>query len=409
MSKTVLIIGAVWPESNSSAAGQNMFSLLSLLRRWGFSVIFTTAAAPSAHADNTQDIGVELQTIALNDSSFDKTVARIQPDIVVFDRYMSEEQFSSRVRKICPNALHILNTEDLHSLRNARHEAIKRGENIAQAKLNTALAQREVAAILRCDVSLIISKVELDLLINTYSVPASQLHYFPLQQPLPKTDNAPTFSQRQHFITVGNFKHAPNWDAVLHLKQEIWPVIRKKLPESQLHIYGAYPPKKATQLHSPSTGFLIKGWIEDIETVMASARVCVAPLRFGAGIKGKLLTAMCFATPSVTTHVGAEGIAESQAWPGAVSEDIEQFSAYAIDLYKNAERWQQASHQSQVLVNQYREQQHISQQALLETIMYNLEHLPDVRQAHFLQSMLWHHSLRASQFMTQWIEAKNKV
>src|SRR5690606_35481372 len=120
----------------------------------------------------------------------------------------------------------------------------------------------------------------------------------------------PTFipwAQREHFVSIGNFRHAPNWDAVLCLKHSIWPLTRAQLPRAQLHIYGAYLPPKASALHNATQGSYIRGWAEDARVVMQHARVCVAPLRFGAGLKRKLLEAMECCTPSVTSPLGAEG------------------------------------------------------------------------------------------------------
>src|SRR5690606_24068137 len=112
------------------------------------------------------------------------------------------------------------------------------------------------------------------------------LFYCPFLSPPPADLNAlPGFAAREHFIAIGNFRHEPNWDSVLWLKHQLWPLIRRRcaplsdrLPE--LHIYGAYPPPKATQLHNPKEGFHIKGWAEDAGEVMRQARVCLAPLRF---------------------------------------------------------------------------------------------------------------------------------
>ena len=409
MTDKVLIIGAVWPESKSSAAGQNMAALIKLFAARDYSIHFASAAAESLHMDNDLLDECTLHSINLNEASFDTFVAQLTPAIVIFDRFMTEEQFSARVKKQCPDALHILNTEDLHSLRHARHEAVKQGGSARDAELNNTFSQREIAAILRSDISLIISSAEYRLLYDYYQVPDKQLQLFPLQQPLTTPSELPDYAARQHFVTVGNFRHAPNWDAVLQLKQ-LWPAIRARLPDAELHIYGAYPPKKATQLHNAKQGFIVKGWVDDIGQAMASARVCLAPLRFGAGIKGKLLTAMQYATPSVTTEVGAEGIASAEEWPGQVEglTDPAAFIDAACDLYSKESKWLPASQQAHTVTAAYQHGQHQAQAALFDKIIIACNDLPAFRQDLFLHSLMWHHSLRASQFMSQWIEAKNR-
>jgi glycosyltransferase involved in cell wall biosynthesis len=412
MNLNVVVIGYVWPEPNSSAAGQNMLSIISTLRDAGHHVTFLTAATDSHHKADLDALGVSSQEIALNCSSFDDVIESLAPDIVVFDRYMTEEQFSWRVKARCPNALRVLNTEDLHSLRQARHNAVKSTNDASKADLNSELAQREVAAILRCDITLIISLSELALLTEHYKVPAQQLFYYPLPTK-PLAESTPTFEQRQHFVHIGNFRHAPNWDAVLQLKQTIWPAIRKSLPSAELHIYGAYPPKKATQLHNEKQGFLVKGWAESADDVMLNAKVLIAPLRFGAGVKGKFLDAMRCATPSITTWIGAEGITEHNNWPGAIcstdTADTKAISDYvdaAVSLYQDETAWKLASEKAVFCINAFKKQERALPLAPL--LLHTHSELATHRSQLFLQSLLWHQSLTASKYMSQWIEAKNK-
>ena len=176
----VVVIGYVWPEPNSSAAGQNMLALINQFLSYGHNVTFMTAATDSIHKTDLDNIGVSSEAVALNCSSFNERIEKLSPNVVIFDRYMTEEQFSWRVKDACPSAIRILNTEDLHSLRQARHDAVKAHDNALRASketaaspvvahianaakeadYNTPLAQREIAAILRCDLTLVISRTE---------------------------------------------------------------------------------------------------------------------------------------------------------------------------------------------------------------------------------------------------------
>ncbi len=425
----IAVIGYVWPEPNSSAAGQNMLSIIESCLSANFNVSFLTAATDSEHKADLAAMGVEIHPVALNCSSFNSLIEHIKPDVVIFDRYMTEEQFSWRVREACPNALRVLNTEDLHSLRQARHQAVKQCGDASLAQLNNELAQREIAAVLRSDLTLVISENEIDLLTEYYGVPRRQLQYHPLVVGKPISPGLP-FEQREHFVHIGNFRHEPNWDAVLQLKQSVWPAIRKSLPKAELHIYGAYPPKKATQLHNVKQGFLVKGWAESVESVMISAKVLIAPLRFGAGIKGKLLDAMRCATPSITTWIGAEGIVpkvtssfgnitkesesdQSAIWPGAIcstdtaaSEAIQEFVTQAVDLYNDKKKWEVASNMTKTVLNAFESKQ--PDMPLVEKIVTLKQTLQTHRSGLFMQSLLWHQTLTASKYMSQWIEAKNK-
>jgi len=404
--KKVLVIGYVWPEPNSSAAGSHMMSILRQFRQQNWQVEFATPSQPTEHMIDLTNEGISSQSIALNCDSFDRYISEYQPDIVMFDRFMMEEQFAWRVEKNCPNAVKILDTEDLQCLRHARHQAHKAEREMTQADLFSDIAKREISAILRCDISLIISSFEMDLLINTFKLDSSLLHHLPFMVDLEKLpEKTLSFSERKHFMTIGNFRHAPNWDVVLYL-QKIWPLIRKKIPDAECHIYGSYPPPKATALNNPKTGFLIKGWAEDAFTVMEQSRLCLAPIRFGAGIKGKLLDAMMMQTPSITSSVGSEGMHAQEAWPGTVADDINDFVDAAVTLYSNEQQWLNAQQHALTLLNSRYDGKLLGAR-LISRITEVEQHLEQHRLDNFTGAMLKHHSMMSTKYMSQWIAEKN--
>ncbi|MCC5827352.1 glycosyltransferase [Alkalimonas sp.] len=407
----LIVIGYVWPEPNSSAAGSRMLSLIRLYRQHGWQVIFASSAEKSPHRFDLNELGVAEQLIVLNDNSFDAWIAQLQPTAVLFDRFMLEEQFGWRVEQACPDAMRILDMEDVHALRDARQRAFKDGSSDtrypAPGYLNSELALREIAAIYRCDLTLVISEFEMQLLQHHYQVPLELLCYCPLLQWQALEPSNYSFAERQHFIAIGNFRHAPNWQSVLWLR-ELWPAIRAQLPAAELHIYGAYPPPKATALHQPKVGFHIKGWADDVAQVMQQARVCLAPLAFGAGLKGKLFDAMVQGTPSVTTPIGAEGMHGDLPWPGKIAGEADQLIAAAIELYQNELLWSEAQ------ANGYRcVQQRFLASQWLPVLWSQLEQvrlqLTDFRQRNFTGQMLRHHAYRSTKFMGQWIEAKTRL
>lgn len=404
--KKVLVIGYVWPEPNSSAAGRHMLSILRQFKQQNWQVEFASPAQATEHMTDLPSEGIASQNISLNCDSFDTYISEYQPDIVMFDRFMMEEQFGWRVEKCCPKTLKILDTEDLQCLRHARQQANKASRTFTQEDLFSDIAKREIAAILRCDLSLIISSFEMELLTDTFKVDSSLLHHLPFMVDLKKCPNETNpFSARKHFMTIGNFRHAPNWDAVLYL-QEIWPLIKSKIPEAELHIYGSYPPQKATALHNPKTGFLIKGWTDDAFTVMEKSRICLAPLRFGAGIKGKLLDAMIMQTPSITTPIGSEGMHQHEPWPGIVTDDLTEFVVAAVNLYNNEHTWLEAQQHGIALLNS-RYDSHALGSQLITKITETENNLTQHRLNNFTGGMLKHHSMMSTQYMSQWIAAKN--
>lgn len=410
MKEHILIIGKVWPEPSSSAAGSRTLQLINLFLEQNWQVSFASAASESDYSFDLKSLGISTLHIVLNDSSFDDLVKNMQPHMVLFDRFTSEEQFGWRVAQNCPNALRILDTIDLHCLRLARQEAIKQNRDFSLLDLNSDFAKREIASIYRSDVSLMISDYEMDLLINHFKIDNSLLHYVPfLLDPILKKDNQwPSFSEREHFLSIGNFLHEPNWDAVLFLKQFIWPLIRKQLPKAEIHIYGAYPSKKVFDLNNLKEGFLIKGRADSVERVMKKTKVCLAPLRFGAGIKGKLIDAMQFGVPSVTTDIGAESMHGEFPWNGIIANQPHKFAEAAVELYTNEIKWQQAGENgAQILNNFFLKSNHSD--LLIDKLLFLKNQLKSHRLSNFIGEMLMHHTVMGTKYMSLWIEAKNKL
>lgn len=409
MQMKLLIIGTVFPEPNSSAAGSRMLQLVELFQKQGWDITFASAAAESEFAINLSEIGVKQVSVKMNCSSFDEFVRELNPQIVLFDRFMTEEQFGWRVADNCPRALRILDTEDLHCLRHARQQALKENRVFFNSDLFNEHAKREIASIYRCDVSLIISEYEMELLKSIFKVDEALLHYLPfvLNPISEQVQNAwLPFEERQHFVTIGNFLHPPNWDAVQYLKSTIWPLIRKQLPEAEMHIYGAYTQEKHRQLHSEKDGFLILGRAEDAMEVIDKAKVLLAPLRFGAGLKGKLVEAMQCGTPSVSTSIGAEAMHGNLPWSGTIADSPEDFAQGAVELYTDESALEIARGNGVSIINEIYPKEKLGTKFIqrIATLQSNLE---KHRQQNFIGSMLMHHTMRSTEFMSRWIEAKN--
>ena len=411
MNEKVLIIGSVWPEPDSSAAGSRMMQLIELFQSQNWQITFASIATPSEFMFDIESIGVQKECIKLNSQTFDDFIKKLQPSIVVFDRFMTEEQFGWRVAEHCPKALRILDTEDLHSLRYARHKAYKQNRVFEfDNLLKEEIAMREISSILRSDLTLIISTFEMDILKSVFKIDSSLIHYLPfmldniVQGDLNKM---PSFDERKHFISIGNFLHEPNWDAVQYLKKEIWPIIRKQLPDVELHIYGAYPSQKVFELHKERDGFIIKGRAKDANQVIRNARLLLAPIRFGAGLKGKLVQAMLCGTPSITTYIGAEAMHSNLEWSGSISIDITEFCNSAVQLYSRKEEWLQARQRGVDIINLCYDKKVFGPE-LIERIKELKANLAQHRLHNFMGSIIQHQTLSSTKYMSKWIEAKNE-
>jgi glycosyltransferase involved in cell wall biosynthesis len=408
--KSLLIIGAVWVEPNSSAAGKRMLQLIGQFLERNYKITFASPSQKNEKAIDLISLGIDEVAIELNNVSFNYFIKELKPNIVLFDRFMMEEQFGWRVAENCPEALKILDTEDLHCLRKTRALCLKKQINFSVNELlKQDITKREIAAILRCDLSLIISTFEMELLKNTFKIADTILMYLPfLFDEIPKDQQKKwkSFEEREHFIFIGNFFHKPNIDAVLTLKKEIWHLVRKQLPKAEIHIYGAYMHQQIQELENKKEGFIVKGFVEDANKVVESAKVVLAPLNFGAGIKGKLTEAMLCGTPSVTTSIGVEGMANNFPWNGFITDNFSEFALKANELYTNKLVWEKSQLNGIEIINSiYSRDKNAS--LFFNKIKEIQQNLEKHRNANFLGSLLQYQTLQATKYMSKWIESKN--
>ena len=406
MAKKLLLIGHTFPEPSTTAAGQRMLQLIALFQKMGYEISFGSTASIGEHSMHLDTLGISSELLQLNHPSFDEYIRDLDPSVVIFDRYITEEQFGWRVAEQCPNAFRILDTEDLHFLRKARQEAVLKNTEL---DIYSDTAKRELASILRCDLALIISEVEMALLQDTFQIPPSILYYLPfLVSPISEEKKLTQhrFESRNHFVTIGNLLHAPNVDSILYVKKAIWPLLRQHLPSAKLFVYGNYAPQHILQLHQPKEGFYIEGWASDAHEVLVNARICLAPLRFGAGLKGKFIDAMQSGTPLVTTSVGAEGMFGGMKTPGGIFDDPKELVEAAVRLYTNEADWQECQLAGYDVLAQRFSSQKISE-AFIKHLSLLLEHRSEHRKAHFLGAILQHQTLQATKYMSKWIAEKN--
>ncbi|MEJ2583912.1 MAG: glycosyltransferase [Robiginitalea sp.] len=403
--KKMLVIGHHWPQPDATAAGQRMWQLLQGFSEAGYRITFGSAAAPEKHSRPLDSLGIESLPLKLNDSSFDRWLKGSRFDLVLFDRFLTEEQFSWRVRDQLPGCTLLLDTEDLHSLRHSRETATKASQPWQVSDwLESPLFYRELASILRCDLSLIISRAEQDLLLARLPFLRGKLHYLPFQFPREEASPVGSFSERTGFVFLGNGKHQPNLDAISWLRSEIWPGIRARVPGTRLTVYGAYLPAAVRELHAPAEGFEVLGWAPELKSVLANSRLQLAPLRFGAGVKGKILNALRFGLPTVSTGIGWEGIYEGDESVDFLAETPEEFVRKAVLLYTDPHAWKRALELQQRAATPHFKPSLTALLKAIDPLEEERESLPEAQKV--LQKMLQHQAFDRLRYLSRWIEAK---
>ena len=395
----LLAIGHRWPELQACSASGHLLDILKGFIAQGWHVSFTCPAEPAAHHVALAELGISTQN-CMDDSAWARLPAA---DAVLFDRFSSEERFGQQVRQQYPNALCMLLTSGLESLCQARQQLLRTrlvegldpndfrtlfatpGPELYRHMAPSATTQRELAAVWRCDLALVGSEVEIDLLINGFGVPEYLLHHCPPVVEAPS--NPRPYAERANFVSVGDFADPAHFDALLWIRHNLWPMLRRQLPQAQLHLYGANPSAKALALHHPDDGLHVLGPLADATDVMSQAKVCLAPLRFGAGVDRQLLEALRCATPSVTTPLGAQGFGGQQAWPGSIEGTAEGLAKAAAQLYADQGLWQRAQDACTPLLR--RGFDPVRQRAALSgRVEHSLGHLDDLRLFNFTGAML---------------------
>jgi hypothetical protein len=402
--KTLLLIAKNWPEPNSTAAGRRTLDLLSLFQAQGWEVHVASAAEFTPFQHDLSELSFTAHKVILNDRSFDAFISRLHPSLVIYDRFVTEEQFGWRVRQTIPSAMTLLDTSDLHCLRHAREQVVKKS---AEFNLNNDIALREIAAIVRCDFTLMISRVEIDLLTSHFQLPSELLGYLPFLVSPEDVSPSPSFAQRQHCVMIGGFKHEPNRDATRWLKTVIWPQMQKHLPpNTEMHVYGAYADHAMNQLNNPKQRFFIKGRAEHSLETLSRYRLNLAPLRFGAGQKGKILEGWLSGTATLANSVAMESMATKTQLVYDLPDSPEDFATLANSLYNDEVQWQKAVQNGFGLLRENFDQDRFGNPVIKK--IENIHSALDQHRArNFWGQMLWQNQFKAHEFMSRWIELKN--
>ena len=196
----------------------------------------------------------------------------------------------------------------------------------------------DVALMRQADTTLVVSPAERDLLAPL--LPHAQIEV--LSNLHEVADGGAPFDQRLDLVFVGGFRHPPNVDAVLWFGREVFPRIRDRLPDVRFHCIGAEPPADVLALQQ-SPGIVVHGHVPELAPYMDGARVAVAPLRFGAGVKGKVNLSMAHGQPVVATSCAVEGMHLTDGHDVRVADTATAFADAVIETYQDATLWERLS------------------------------------------------------------------
>jgi len=353
----ILIIDPFLPMFDRASGSLRLFEIMKALIRMGFRLTYIARDGANAgtYVPLLQDMGVEVypgDPSALQDLGLEiiapyldleKILKSKSFDYVILSFWHIAEYYLPMIRLHSPQSHVIIDTVDIHFLREFREATMKGNRNLlATAEKNK---ERELAIYQKPDRLWVVTDEDKKAIEGIVSAPIDvvpNIHK--------KVNWSKEYERTSDLLFVGNFSHKPNIDAVLFLHKKIYPLIRKKMPDVKIFIVGDNPPEQILNLHSDN--FIITGYVEDLSSYLKSARISINPLTYGAGMKGKIGEALSWGIPVVTTFIGAEGMHLVDNEDGLIADDPKIFASKIIDVYRNQTLWEKLSRNGKRLVEQ---------------------------------------------------------
>lgn len=256
-------------------------------------------------------------------------------DYVFISRHYVAINYVSLLKQYCPDTRFIFDTVDLHYLREQRLAEMEKSAPLKRTALQTR--RSEMSVIKSSDATLVVSTVEKDVLAE--DAPGEKVHVLSNIHQVPGRDK--TFADRKDIYFVGGYQHPPNIDAACWFVNSIWPLIHEKLPNLRFHLIGSNAPDQVRSLNGD--GVVFHGFVDSLQPFLSDCRLAVAPLRYGAGVKGKVNMSMAHGQPVVVTPAAAEGMFAEHERELLVAEDAESFAREVVRLYQDEELWNRLS------------------------------------------------------------------
>ena len=336
--KNILVIDHYVPSPDRDSGSLRMFQVLKLLRQLGHRVTFIpdNLANVPVYTHKLQKRGIEVVYHPYVRNVRDYLISHgCDFDIVVLSRCDFARKHIADVRRHAPRSRIIFDTVDLHSLR-AHREAQISVDPEAREKARQ-IEEMEYDLIRQADETWVTSSVEQKLLQERSPEKSIQLVSNIVDIPGSSTP----FELRRGFLFIGGFQHTPNTDAVLFFLRKIYPMVKERLRDAKFYIIGDKPPPEVVALAGENV--VITGLQRDVRPFFESVRLSIAPLRFGAGVKGKINQSMAWGVPVVATSVAAEGMELTFGEDVIVADEPEEFARALVTLYESPELWNRLS------------------------------------------------------------------
>ena len=336
--RRMLLIDAVTPQPDHDSGSVRIVAIMTLLKELGYQVSFMAENRlwVNGYSEALQQAGIEVLCaphVATLEHWLEEHGADL--DLVLVSRHYVLAPMLKMIRHYCPQATLVFDTVDLHFLREEREaEVTGSGKMAEQAR---ATRDEELSLIRSSDATLVVSPVEQELL--TGLVPDADVRIVSNIHDVHGSRR--DWEDRTGLMFVGGFQHLPNVDAARWLVDEIFPLVRAEIPDIELHLIGSRMPAEILSIDLP--GVRVQGFVEDIDPFLDGCRVSVAPLRYGAGVKGKVNQAMSHGLPVVATTCAAEGMFLEHDQDVLIGDTAQDFARQVVRAHQDREVWQRLS------------------------------------------------------------------
>ncbi|WP_232424212.1 glycosyltransferase [Imhoffiella purpurea] len=338
VARRALVVDNYMVTPDRESGSLRMLNLFRILQGLGYKITFAAAnlEAPQPYVADLQRIGIEVLY-----SPYVRSIAGhlahhgLDYDLAILSRADAAAQTMKAVRRHCIRARILFDTVDLHFLRERRLAEL-RGDRSTRMVAEMRRRQ-ELDLMRRADLTLVVSETERALLAE--EAPDVEVRVVSNIHRIFGSAKPP--EGRRDLLFIGAFAHPPNRDAVVHFCQEILPRVREQLPELRLKVIGADPPPEV--LECSGNGVDILGYVPEVEPYFADCRISVAPLRYGAGVKGKVNQSLAHGLPVVATSIAAEGMHLSDGESVLIADTPSEFAAAILRLYGDDDLWRRLS------------------------------------------------------------------
>ncbi|MEQ3665164.1 MULTISPECIES: glycosyltransferase [unclassified Olleya] len=357
--KNVLIIDEIIPEFNKDSGSRRLTEIIKLLLKNKVSVFLVADLKQykykSDYIQKFKDLGVNVYQPSIDSKgdlvTIEGFIKQMAPkmDVAWLHRPLIFDKYQALVKKANPKVKLVFDMVDFHYIRLLREYELNKDEALkAEAE---KFLKIELQNCKNADVVIAISTTDKVLLKQHFNTDEKVVLISNIHQYIDKSEDFNSFENRKDLLFVGSFRHDPNTDAVKYLKQNVMPIVWQTLPEVTVNIIGSYITDDIKDL--ASSNFKLLGFVDDLNVVINNSKLFVAPLRFGAGIKGKIGQSLEHSLPLVTTDVGAEGFDFGNQKQIMIANNTEAIAQKVINLYTNKVLWDEASNSCKTILEPF--------------------------------------------------------